>query len=460
MKNLILYGAGERCRILLRLLQKNDDYNLNIVDSNPQMWNNSMCDYVIHSPEVLRENNDAIVCVTFFSPNEDEPIWKKLQNEYGIDRERLITFHELIFRIYRNIRFPILNNVSYSLDTPDNYCFDFSWNMGLGGVEIWLHELRQALDNRKDIDIKWLMYSTDYSKERDLFDEDIIINGIKEIKRYIPCKIVFSRVDEMMLSACLLKRLYPHSLKIIMAVHGASDGILSDILSYRNEIDSYVCVSSAIIREINKRGIPLEKMYMMSIPVGYVDHDRQYSDSNSPIKIGFAGRLERFQKRVDLIPMILEELEKRKINYVFSIVGEGKEATLIEKYISKHSLNSKVMLLGRIDRSIMPDFWIKQDIALNLSDSEGRSLSNLEAMAAGCVPIVTDVPGTMEDVIDGKNGFVVSRGDYVGLTERIQFLYKHRDQLIVLGQQAKMDINPKINMEKHLDLWEKIFRTE
>ena len=108
----------------------------------------------------------------------------------------------------------------------------------------------------------------------------------------------------------------------------------------------------------------------------------------------------------------------------------------------------------------MPDFWIKQDIALNLSDSEGRSLSNLEAMAAGCVPIVTDVPGTMEDVIDGKNGFVVSRGDYVGLTERIQFLYKHRDQLIVLGQQAKMDINPKINMEKHLDLWEKIFRTE
>jgi glycosyltransferase involved in cell wall biosynthesis len=40
--------------------------------------------------------------------------------------------------------------------------------------------------------------------------------------------------------------------------------------------------------------------------------------------------------------------------------------------------------------------------------SDGTSVSLLEAMAAGCVPVLSDLPANREWVVDGLNGFLVS----------------------------------------------------
>ena len=91
---------------------------------------------------------------------------------------------------------------------------------------------------------------------------------------------------------------------------------------------------------------------------------------------------------------------------------------------------------------------------MSLSDYEGRSISIMEAMANGAVPVVTETSGVHEDITDGENGYIVGVGDMDALAERIAFLDCHRDRIGTMGQNAHTQIFPKCQMSRHLQYWE------
>lgn len=463
MEKLLLYGFGERCRILLNNLKGSGYDVVGIIDTDPLKWGTKHEGYCVYSPEFIKDNNESLICVTFFSPLEYEPIWETIQNKYGVERDRICSFHELLIRIFMKKKFYGMEHFCVNSNDVRNYAFDSSWKMGLGGVELWLEDIKKEFEKDNEIKINWIQYTDQKFEEKSshCFDEEIVEAGIKEILKILPCTIVFSRVDEMMLSAFLIKKAFPDRIKIVMSVHGACDGMYKDILSYRDEIYYYICVSNQIKNELKKNGIDEDRISIMTIPVPYIEgYSHIYTDSlPCPLRIGYAGRLEVFHKRADLLLKLILELEKRNVSYDFSIVGEGSFSPELENLIEANHLEKKIHLLGLLDRKDIPRFWIDRDIAINVSDSEGRPLSNMEAMAAGAVPIVTSTPGSLEDVKDGINGYLVAKGDYIDMASRIQFLSEHREQLKKMGQQAQKDMMQKISMEKHLDLWKNILRT-
>ena len=104
----------------------------------------------------------------------------------------------------------------------------------------------------------------------------------------------------------------------------------------------------------------------------------------------------------------------------------------------------------------MSTFWQKQDVALNVSDNEGRPIANMEAMLNGAVPVVTETIGILDDVHDGKNGFVVPICDYVGMADNIEYLEKKRSVLPKMGKMAREEMLLKMDMGKYMSMWEKI----
>jgi len=62
------------------------------------------------------------------------------------------------------------------------------------------------------------------------------------------------------------------------------------------------------------------------------------------------------------------------------------------------------------------------DIFLLPSRFEGLSLALLEAMAAGCVPVVSDRGSIPSVVEDGRNGFLIDPGDITQIVGRLKFL--------------------------------------
>jgi glycosyltransferase involved in cell wall biosynthesis len=67
----------------------------------------------------------------------------------------------------------------------------------------------------------------------------------------------------------------------------------------------------------------------------------------------------------------------------------------------------RVEFVGRLDRPAFRDALVAAEIFVSIPSSDGTSVALLQAMGAGCFPIVSDLPTQREWVEDGVNGFLV-----------------------------------------------------
>lgn len=111
-----------------------------------------------------------------------------------------------------------------------------------------------------------------------------------------------------------------------------------------------------------------------------------------------------------------------------------------------------------IERNQMSCFWRRQDICINLSDYEGRSISVMEAMANGAVPVVTKTSGVREDIADGESGYLIEIGDYARMADVICELEKKRFLLKDMGEKAFESISEKCHMKDHIEFWNQVLK--
>ena len=466
---LYLYGSGNRCKTLLEIIRKTDIEVVGIIDSDSKRWRDFIGDYEIMPPSQLNCYSDEYVCVTFFGEKDYEPVWDELMKTYLIPREMLLSYHDVVIGIYSKlIKIP---KPSCSIGLLRNTIFDGAWEFGIGGVEAWLNDtiknLSGHIDNlvffTKEKQFNGDAYSkveiSDFClKDSCNFKYDDIENSINHLMSYLPCTVVCSRVDEIMLAAYLIHSIYPDYLELITVVHGACDGMIRDVAAYCEGTKKYICVSKTIKKMMQCRGVENAKLMQITAPVNVDDNiQRTYSmDCSKPIRIGYAGRIEVFHKRSDLLIELINKLEQLEVNYVFEIVGEGSFSSQLKEYIHSNDLEGKVLYSGAISRGKILDFWYDKDISINVSDSEGRPISNIEAMCCGAVPVVTSTAGIIEDVQDGTTGFVVEVGDMEHMASVIKNLDKNRILLKEVGERARDYMIKEANAELYIAKWKEI----
>ena len=176
---------------------------------------------------------------------------------------------------------------------------------------------------------------------------------------------------------------------------------------------------------------------------------RTYSKPNEKLRLGLAGRLVIQQKRLDLLVPLMVKLKILGIGYILELAGDGDYLTEIKKDIKRFNLEDNIIIHGRIDNEKMYEFWSRQDICINLSDFEGRSLTIMEAMSAGAIPVVTNTSGN-EDIIQGVNGFVVELEDIDTMSEIIMKLSKQKNEFQKIGIKAHEVIVRECNREEYM----------
>lgn len=73
-------------------------------------------------------------------------------------------------------------------------------------------------------------------------------------------------------------------------------------------------------------------------------------------------------------------------------------------------LTRRVRFVGRLDAAAQAQWYDRARWYVSLPRSDSVSVSVLEAMAHGCVPILSDLPANRELVRDGENGLIVPAG--------------------------------------------------
>lgn len=102
--------------------------------------------------------------------------------------------------------------------------------------------------------------------------------------------------------------------------------------------------------------------------------------------------------------------------------GSLREAVLAR--IAQPDLAGRVQWVGRLSAPAMAEWYRRARWFISLPQSDSVSVSVLEAMAHGCVPLLSDLPANRELVQDGDNGLilrdgaVLERSDLAPLAER------------------------------------------
>ena len=362
-------------------------------------------------------------------------------------------------------------NEKVNLGKKQNIIFDCYNGLPLGGVEAWsislLHEFvntdREAYllspygeynissDTKKRV--LWVE-----SKPEKIFDWKNIENILKVLQTKLSFTFISSFINDMFLAACCLKRKYPNQVKIISVVHQGFTVAYKEHIAFNQYVESYIAVSKDIQKGLIKYGIESKKVLHMTCPVSCIDpYVREYSlDNKYPVKIGYAGRIEPIQKRMDCLVDLLTELERLHTSYYMEIAGTGSYFEQLKRDIKKYGLENKVVMLGEINRTEIAKFWSRQDICINLSDYEGRSISIMEAMINGAVPIVTNTSGVKEDIRESFNGHIVDIGDYATMAIHINHMENNRNLLLLYGKRTHDIMIQKSNMNIHMNFWNSI----
>lgn len=90
------------------------------------------------------------------------------------------------------------------------------------------------------------------------------------------------------------------------------------------------------------------------------------------------------------------------------IAHEGSLRASLEAAVQTRGLSEAVRFVGRLDADAQAQCYRRAQWYLSLPTSDSVSVSVLEAMAHGCIPVLSDLPANRELVQSGRNGIVLA----------------------------------------------------
>jgi len=142
---------------------------------------------------------------------------------------------------------------------------------------------------------------------------------------------------------------------------------------------------------------------------------RPKPSTSQPCVVLSSRRLEPIYDVATLL-MAWQQLPESSIPLQLRVAGKGSEEDRLRKLLPAGA----VEFLGWLTMPQLDEELRGAHLYVSTSLSDSTSVSLLEAMAAGCFPVVSDIPGNREWVEDGKNGLLFPVGDAAALASALQ----------------------------------------
>lgn len=472
MKNLckIFFGAG---RIGKRIYEVWNFFGLRpdfFMDNDLKLWGKYLCDIEILPPKKLLEMKYIKLYITCRKSDE---IYRQVCDEYGIENIEICNnYYEEFSKLCtkKSKRF-LCNENKEELIEENRVFWDLENGLVMGGVESWSIDMAKKIKTRGwkstflvtaekeeilsiDMDVLKIPYSNGNLK-------NAINYCVSEILKYKHVNIICNFAGFNIICACLAKKIAPERIAIIAVVHSDDNAYYESYMKLSSYIDFCLVISSRIGEKVITKGFSREKVKLLNWEVFCPDiNTKRYSFSREPLKIGYAGRLEIEAKRIDLLIELAKKMNRLGIDFFLEIAGIGVYENQIKEQIQRENLSAKIKMLGYVSKKDISEFWMRQDIMLSCSDYEGHSISQVEAMAAGVVPIVTDVSGARDDINDGVNGFIVPVGNIDAMITKITYLNTNKELLKYMGNEANKTIVERQKNLNQIDFFESLLKRQ
>jgi glycosyltransferase involved in cell wall biosynthesis len=154
------------------------------------------------------------------------------------------------------------------------------------------------------------------------------------------------------------------------------------------------------------------------------------SADGPPLRVLFVGNIVERKGLLTLLEALsASPREAWQLTVVGSRSVDPAHARRVDMFVRDRGLQARVAIKDHLDDSQLAEEFRSHHVLAVPSFYEGYGVVYLEAMGFGVVPIGTTSGGASEVIENGKDGFLVSRGDPRALAELILRLGKDRDLL-------------------------------
>jgi glycosyltransferase involved in cell wall biosynthesis/predicted O-methyltransferase YrrM len=230
--------------------------------------------------------------------------------------------------------------------------------------------------------------------------------------------------------------------------------------------NAIICVSSRIREKVASihPGIGDRTRVIHNTSIRDADILPRAPRSSDRLRIIYTGRLVQYQKRVLDFVLLADELEALGLDFTLDLVGgappaHDEAAALLPQRAARHVEAGRMRLLGRLARPDVLEELRSSDLFVLLSDFEGLPLSLIEAMAAGCVPVVAEMEsGISEVLVPDESGVIVQGRDYGAWARTIRDLWTDKERLADMAERAQQAVRGSFTIERIADQFETLLR--
>jgi len=177
---------------------------------------------------------------------------------------------------------------------------------------------------------------------------------------------------------------------------------------------------------------------------------------HDPIQIVFAGRFME-QKNPLLIIEVLHQLKALRWHCV--MMGDGPLKPMVEQKIKEYGLQDRFTLTGWINPEQVITVYQGSDILFMPSRTEGLPVAGVQAIAMGLVPVLSDVGGCSDLLVQNESGFLFQPDNTQTFVEALRSLLTDRNKLFQFKKRSRehaMNFNLNSVVDKYSKIMEKI----
>jgi glycosyltransferase involved in cell wall biosynthesis len=170
----------------------------------------------------------------------------------------------------------------------------------------------------------------------------------------------------------------------------------------------------------------------------------------------YSNRLHKPMYRIDAIINAFARFrstEKGK-TWKLYIAGDGTESGYLKNLVYSLELDNHVVFKGWLSQEENRELYLRSKIFVSVPNSDATSISLLEALAAGCIPVLSNLPANLEWVLDGVNGHIVKNLESDFITPALDLNWDAATELNrnLIAMRATKEVNRK----KYFDIYNRV----
>lgn len=140
------------------------------------------------------------------------------------------------------------------------------------------------------------------------------------------------------------------------------------------------------------------------------------------------------------------------------VVGDGPDLDRAVNQAAELGLRDRVTFVGRLVGEELDVYYASSRLLVfTPSWMETFGQVGIETMAFGRPVVASDVGGPSEWLVDGLTGFMVPRGDYAGMADRIAWLLEDDPLWCRMSKAARERVEEQFRLEHHLPRLVQVF---